>query len=181
MTDDVGEPLAQHPAEELLGRVVGDVGGRRKLGSDPGGAEQLAAGGQLAGQGHLAVVGYCGTHVTQRPPAERGDLADLAYRSVDVVERQLAGKFRLHGDRRKRVAEQVVQVAGDPRPLVLSGETGQFGAGIGQRPVAEDHPAEAEHRQRSQGDGQRRAVVEAGADRVVPGGDRWSGGRSPVQ
>jgi len=83
---------------------------------------------------------------------------------------QAPGEAGLDRDRGQRVAEQVVQVAGDARALVLRGEPGHFGTSFGKFLIAADQPEEAVHRQADQRDRDQRSEVEPG----VPGPHgRW--------
>ena len=73
----VGEALAYDPAEQLLVRGVDGVDGAREVGGDAGGPEQLPAGGELAGERDVAVVGHGRADVGERPPGQLLDLGDL--------------------------------------------------------------------------------------------------------
>ena len=100
-------------------------------------ASQGGAGvGQLAGQGHLAVAGHGRADVGQRLPGQPLDLGDLGLGPVRVEPDQPAGQLGLDRDDGQRVAEDVVQVAGEPVALVLDRQPGDLLAGRGQLAVA---------------------------------------------
>ena len=114
----------------------------------------------------LPVVRDRGAYVTERPPAEGRDLTDLAPRAVGVVASEPGCELGFDGDGRERVAEQVVEITCNPGPLVLRREARQLRPSLRERPIAVDHPAEPEHREPGEGDGDRGAVAEPGAPRV---------------
>ncbi len=87
-------------------------------------ASAVAGPGELAGQGQLAVAldgARTSASASRREPFEVGELGPGPVR-VDVEQplRQLG----LDGDHGERVAEDVVQVAGEAGPLVLNGQLG---------------------------------------------------------
>ena len=99
--------------------------------------------------------GHGGANVAQGAPGQLldgGDLRKCALRVPPLA--QPACEPGLDGDRRKRVAEQVVQVTCDARALVLGGQPSHFGTGGGERDVLLDDAEEAEHRQSDQKDAQ---------------------------
>ena len=101
-------------------------------------------------------AGHRGPDVAERAPRQLLDLGDLGERALALAALgQPPGQAGLDGDRGQRVAEQVVQVAGDARALVLGRQPGDLGAGRGQRDVGLDDVEEAEHRERDQQDRQR--------------------------
>ena len=67
--------------------------------------------------------------------SSQADAASLLDRLAEAEGALAACQPGFHHDRGQRVAEQVVQVASDPDPLVFRGEPGQFGAGLGERCV----------------------------------------------
>ncbi len=61
-----------------------------------------------------------------------------------------ARQLALQGDQGERVAEQVVQVAGEAQPFLVGGELGDGGAGLAQRDGGPDQFAHAGHREAAQ-------------------------------
>ena len=143
--DHVGDALADGPGEQLAqvgGHVVGRV---RQLGLDLGRRQRRAGAGQLTGQGQLAVALHGAAHVGQRVAGEPLEVGELGPGPLRVDVEQPVGQLGLDGDHGQRVAEDVVQVAGEPGALVLDGERGVLLVGPHQVDVARHHLPDAEH------------------------------------
>ncbi len=148
--DHVGDALADHPAEQLPppGRHLVDRAGQ--VGGDAGRAEHLPRGGQLDRERHLPVAGHRRPHVGQHLPGQPLHLADLGRGPGVVPADQPAGQLRLDRGRGERVAEQVVQVPGDPHPLPLGGQPGHLLLRRPQLPGPPDQRLEPERGQRAE-------------------------------
>ena len=85
-----------------------------ELGSYTGRPQQFSAGGQFASQCHVPVAADGGPHIGQRRPASASTSAISRAAPSGSVSAQPPRQAGLHGDGGQRVAEQVVQVAGDP-------------------------------------------------------------------
>ena len=116
--------------------------------SMPRRAQHLLRGRELGGEGDDPVVRHRGAHVGQRPAGQLLDLADLDRGAFRVVLGEALGEPGLDRDRRERVAEQVVQVAGDAVALAFRGERRHLGPGLVERVVGADDPEERPHRER---------------------------------
>ena len=79
--DDVGEPLAHDPAEQLLVGGVDVVHGTGQVGGDARRPQQLPPGGELPGERHLAVAGHGGAHLGERLPGQGLHLGHLLDRA----------------------------------------------------------------------------------------------------
>ena len=129
--DHVGDPLAHRPGEQLA-QVRGHlVGGVRQVGLDLGGGQRGAGPGQLAGQGQLAVALDGAAYVGERVAGEPLEVGELGAGPLGVDVEQPVGELGLDRDDGQRVAEDVVQVAGEPGALVLDGELGVLLRGRG--------------------------------------------------
>ena len=140
----------QANSSRRCGRHV--VRGVGQLGLDVGGGQRRSRAGELAGQGQLAVARDGPAHVGQRVAREALEVGDLGPGPLDVDVEQPVGQLGLDRDDRQRVAEDVVQVAGEAGPLVLDGQLGVLLVGTHQVDVARHHLADAEHRQRRRED-----------------------------
>ena len=132
MPHHVGHPLPHHPGHQRLGprRQRRPLLAHRRL--DPRGAQRGAGPVQLGGEGDLPVAGDRLADLGQRLAPDRLDVRDLRQRRLEVARRQPARRLRLDHHHRQRVAEQVVQVAGEPQPLLGDRGTGQLLPGLAQ-------------------------------------------------
>ena len=159
--DHVGDALAHGPGEQLaqLGRyVVGRVG---QVGFDLGGTQGDPRPDQLAGERDVAVALHRAAYVGERVAAEPLEVRDLGAGPVDVDVQKLLRELGLHRDHGERVAEDVVQVAGEPGALVVDGEAGVLELGVDEVDVAGHHRAQAEDRHGRGHDPERRADLAA--------------------
>ena len=107
---------------------------------DAGRPQQLAPGRQFAGQ--ASPPGSW----RRRPARRRGPAATVARPRRSPPDRgrvgygELPRQAGLDRDGGERMAQQVVQVAGDADALVLGGQPGHLGPGLGEGVVAADHP-----------------------------------------
>ncbi len=168
----VGEPLAHDPPEQLLVGDVDDVGRGRQVRGHPRGAEQLPALGELGGEGDAAVARNGGTHLGERLTREFFDGADLLCSPPRIALAQAVSEPGFQRDRGERVPEQVVQVAGDARALVVGGQPGDLGAGLGQGDVGLAQPIDGVGDDADNGNGERGDIVEGLGQAVVPRRDR---------
>ena len=99
--------------------------------------------GQLAGQGQLAVALDRTAYVGERVAAEPLEVGDLGAGPLEVDVEEPLGELGLHRDHGERVAEDVVQVAGEAGALVLDGEAGVLLLGVDQVDVAASSPRAA--------------------------------------
>ncbi len=120
----------------------------------------------------LAVALDRAAYVGERVAAEPLEVGDLGAGAFDVDVEKLLGELGLHRDHGERVAEDVVQVAGEAGALVVDGEAGVLELGVDQVDVAGHHRAQAEDRDRGGHDPEGRAdlaaPVLAGAERDGP-------------
>ena len=126
---------------------IDHVRASRQVGGDAGRPQQLAAAGQLADERHVPVARHRSPDLGQRLPGEFLDLSDLPDSSGRVSRPETPRQARLHGDRRQRVTEEVVQVTGDANALVLSSQPGYLGARLRKSLIAGLIRAERTHRQ----------------------------------
>ena len=80
---------------------------------------------QLAGQGELAVALDRPAYVGEGVAAEPLEVGDLGAGALGVDVEELLGELGLHRDHGQRVAEDVVQVAGEPVALVVDARAGR--------------------------------------------------------
>ena len=116
-----------------------------------------------------AVAGDGLPYVDECLAADLLDVGDLLGRLVGLVGEHAAGELALERDQRERVAEQVVQVAGEAQPLLVGGELGDGGARLAQFDGRTDELPHARHREPAE---QRRDTSEAEASRRRPAGTR---------
>ena len=145
--DHVGDALAHRPREQLapVGRHV--VGGVRELGGDLGRGQRRPGAGELAGERQLAVAVDRASYVGQRVAREPLEVGQLGPRAVGVDVDQPVGQLGLHRDHGQGVAEDVVQVAGEPVALVVQGQPGVLLAHGQHLGVAVDRLRDAPDRQ----------------------------------
>ena len=96
---------------------------------------------QLAGERDVAVALDRAAYVGERVAAEPLEVGDLGAGPVDVDVEELLGELGLDRDDRERVAEDVVQVAGEAGALVVDGEAGVLELGVDEVDVAGHHGA----------------------------------------
>ena len=116
---------------------------------------------QLAGQRDVAVALHGAAYVGERVAAEPLEVGDLGAGPLDVDVEELLGQLGLDRDHGERVAEDVVQVAGEAGALVVDGEAGVLVLGVDEVDVAGHHRAEAEDRHGGGHDPERRADLAA--------------------
>ena len=88
----------------------------------------------------LAVALDRPAYVGERVAAEPLEVGDLGAGAFDVDVEELLGELGLHRDHGQRVAEDVVQVAGEAGALVVDGEAGVLALGVDQVDVAASSP-----------------------------------------
>src|SRR6185369_6366802 len=115
----------------------------RQVGVDAGGGQGRAGVGDLGGEGDVAVAGDRVPHVGQRLAGQPFHVGDLGLGPVRVQPYQAAGQLGHDGE---RVAEDVVQVAGEPVALVLDREPADLLPGGVELAVALDDLHHAPHR-----------------------------------
>ena len=93
-----------------------------QVGLDLGGLQRHPRPRELAGQAQLAVALHGPSYVGQGVAREPLEVVDLGPRAVGSTSISLLGQLGLDGDHRQRVAEDVVQVAGEPVALLGDGE-----------------------------------------------------------
>ena len=134
----VGDAFAHDPAEQLVQPRVDDVDRTGQLGlrlrppAAPRGRSPARRPASRRGSRHGgADVGQRAAASAARPRRSPGG-------PLRVALGQPSGEAGLDRDRGQRVAEQVVQVAGDAGALVLGGQPGDLGAGRGELDVRPD-------------------------------------------
>ena len=132
--DHVGDALADRPGEQLaqLARARRRWSCGRSA-SISAAAQRRPRPGQLAGQGQLAVALHRPAHVGQRVAAEPLEVGELGAGPVRVDVEQPVGELGLDRDHGQRVAEDVVQVAGEPVALVRRPRAGRSPPGPASR------------------------------------------------
>jgi hypothetical protein len=175
---DVGAALPDRPRQQGVHLRWQVIRARRVHPAvDAGRGQGPAGGGELGGQARLPVAGHRLPHLREGAAGDRFQLGDLLRRPLRVRFERPSGQLALERDQRQAVAEQVVQVARDPQPLLRDRHPGQLGAGLLQR--IDQHVApfravgEEAAQQRHRGRRQQGAVIEA-----VPHADRQSHGRA---
>ena len=127
MPQHVGDALAQHGGEYGLHsrRQVPalDLGGD----GDICGQEQRTGRFRLVFQRELAVAAGHRANVGECLTGDVEDLHKLALGLVRILGHQPVGQLALERDRREAVAKQIVQVPGEPQPLLGHGHLGKFG------------------------------------------------------
>ena len=104
--------------------------GRSIVVVDARGVERGARARELGVEHRLAVAADRLADLAQRVARDALDVADLGRRGLGVVGQPPARELGLDRDDRQRVAEQVVQVAGEALALVGHGQAGDLGAGL---------------------------------------------------
>ena len=108
-------------------------------------------------------------HLCERVPRHVLHLAQLDGGAPGIALEQLLGELALERDHRERVAEQIVEVPGDPQPLLRHGEPRELPAGRAQLPVRAHLPSERGH-QRSDRDDRQHGDTDRGSR--CAGGER---------
>jgi hypothetical protein len=84
--------------------------------------------------------------LAQRIAGDGLDVGDVGRRRLGVIGQAPARELRLQRDDRQRMAEEVVQVAGEARALVGHGESRRLGAGVDQLAIGAHDLAHRDHR-----------------------------------
>lgn len=157
MPHDVRDPLADHPREQVAPSRVDDVGGAGHPSRDAGRFQRLACPDQFGRQRQLPVARDGGAHVGEGVASQPLQIEDLGLGADRVGFDETAGQFGLDRDDREAVAEDVVQVAGEPGAFELDGQLGLLLAGAGQRVAVSTHGDRPPHDAADGGGPQRQA------------------------
>jgi hypothetical protein len=104
-------------------------------------------------------------------PGEGLHLCDLRQRLRGIRGAEPAREGGLHRDRGQRVAQQVVQVAGDSGAFVLCSQAGELRPRFGERVIAAQHLKEDGCHDRDDQDRDRGEIAERGAQALMPRGN----------
>ncbi len=150
MPDHVGDALADRPAEQRVRRGRERRAGAADRGVHAAVRQRHPGGVQFVGQAAAAVAADRLPHLVQGPPSHGLDVGGLLGRHHRVALGEQPDGLRLHHHQRQRVAEQVVQVAGEAQPLARHGRLGEF------LPRVPEHADDGEQPQDDRGDHARR-------------------------
>src|SRR5207237_380731 len=127
MPDHVRRRLADHPTEHGFGLSVERTYALAHVDVDSSCFQRDLSGAQLGGQRRLPVPGYCIPYLPEGLAAESHHVFDFSG-SGGSFRKQSRGQLTFQRDQRETVAEQVVQVPRDARPLAIGRLLCDYGA-----------------------------------------------------
>ncbi len=128
VADDVGRALAHRPCQHRLDRGIERHRGALDPRLDPGGRKRHLRAGDLVVQRRLAVAADRLSHLGESSARDLLDLGHVPCRLGRLLTQQSPRELRLQSDHRQAVAQQVVQVAREPRAFVGDREPRELGA-----------------------------------------------------